>query len=186
MGEWTWEPIPVGSIQVTPAATPITILGVIIDPLLNFRAHSDQSRMHEALSALETLAPYLHPHNARQLYEAKVLTMVMFGALAWYNRVCASELDRLEALHAWGCRILTQTVRTLRTPNAVAEAGPAVSDSSSSKRHSRSVHEDWMLVSLPQTDCSSPTATSSYSASPPPAGRRSSTTSQSWNTCLGR
>ena len=100
------------------------VLGFYLDPLLHWGEHIAHSLEWAGvfLRKLKRISHFVHPHHLRSLWACGV-SRLLFGVPLWAKFATKNLLDKLESVHAAGCKLATCAVSTSRNLDALAEAG---------------------------------------------------------------
>ena len=101
------------------------ILGIKYSPSFRFIDHAKEmiDRAQRQLAALRPMATTCSSMKMKVLYEALVLSPLLYCCECWYPYIDAEHRKKMEAIHLDGCRMIVRATRSSRTENVYAEAG---------------------------------------------------------------
>jgi hypothetical protein len=105
---------------------PLRLLGVKLDSKLSFGGHLRylEKELEPKLAALQVLARYVSAPALRQLYVSGCLSVLCYGAAAWWPvvRTVPSYVEQLEVLHNRFARCICGAIGGSPTVGVLAEA----------------------------------------------------------------
>jgi ribonuclease HI len=114
-----------GQHKCTPGVEPVKLLGVTYSSNGNFTEHVDEV-LEKAANSLRTIMPLRYSVSAAQrkiLYESLVRSVLLYAAEAWFPYAGRQTQDRIERMHASGCRFVAASHPTADTVKVRREAG---------------------------------------------------------------
>jgi ribonuclease HI len=101
------------------------ILGIKFSPSFRFCDHAQDliRNANRQLCFLRPLATTCSSTKVKVLYEALVLSPLLYCCECWYPYIDAEHRKKLEAIHLDGCRMITRGTLSTRIENVYAEAG---------------------------------------------------------------
>jgi ribonuclease HI len=101
------------------------LLGVWLDAGFTFDEHVDRvaGAARRAMYVMRQLASAASAAKLRVLHQALVLERLLFSCEAWYPYASSAARQRLEDVHAEGCRLILGVARDTKRETVLREAG---------------------------------------------------------------